>query len=148
MTRYFQITTQVTPEGKLPLILGERARDVLKQLAGKHIHMVIESPKRYSTSPQRQYYFGVIVTEIQNHFVANGQWIDKDSLHEMMMTEIGELWVEQPNPFSEKITKKRRSYNSLSIEEAEIYHSKCRAWAAQQGIDIQEPHETEEPPHE
>lgn len=131
----------VESTGRLPTMLGERVRDVLKLLAGKPIHFVIEDQKRYSTNPQRQYYFAVIVTQFQQYFAAQGQWFDKDTLHEMMMTGIGNLWKEEPDPFTETIIKKRRSYNSLSTVEAENYHTLCRADAARRGFDIPEPNE-------
>lgn len=139
--RYFSGSCVVDATGRFPIYVGERVRDVLKARAGHEIHFVIEDPKRYSTNPQRQYYFGVIVTAFQEYFAAAGQWYDKEDLHDMMMKEVGKLWIEEPNPFTETIDKKRRSYNSLSTTEAENYHTQCRAEAARRGFDIPEPNE-------
>ncbi len=143
MVKHFEASLIVDQTGRLPLKLGERVRDVLKALAGKPIHFVIEDQKRYSTNPQRQYYFGVIVTQFQEYFSSHGMWYDKDDLHDMMMKEIVKLWIEEPNPFTGDIQKKRRSYNNLSTIEAENYHTLCRAEAAKRGFDIPEPHENE-----
>lgn len=143
--KHFECACIVSAEGRLPGILGERARDVLKKLSGQPIHFVIEEQKRYSTNPQRQYYFAVIVTAFQEYFSSHGKWYDKEDLHAMMMTEIGELWKEEPNPFTGEMEKKRQSYNSLSVQDAEIYHTKCRAEAASRGFDIPEPNEGDAP---
>ena len=145
MAKHFDITCVISPEGRLPLSFGERVRDVLKALAGREIQFTIADPKRYSTNPQRQYYFGVIVTHFQQYFAANGQWIDKDDLHESMMTEIGNLWREEPNPFTRSAVRRRRSYNNLTTTEAENYHTQCRQWAAERGFDIPEPNEEKAP---
>ncbi len=136
--KYFQATDLVQADGHLQPNLRKRIVDTLKGLPGKQVTITIEPPKQYSTNPQRQYYFGVIVTGFQDYFAKHGKWYDKDTLHEMMMTEIGELYVENPNPFTETIEKKRRSYNSLSVAEANEYHLKCHAYAAERNIYLDE----------
>ena len=65
MTKYFDITCTISLEGRIPLVYGERVRDVFRQVAGQTVQVIIQQPKRYSTNPQRQYYFGVIVTQFQ-----------------------------------------------------------------------------------
>lgn len=143
--KHFDITVEISPEGKLPLIFGERVRDVLKRLAGYTVQFTIADPKRYSSNAQRQYYFGVIVSQFQHYFAAQGQWFDKDDLHETMMIEIGHLFKEDQNPFTGAIVRRRRSYNDLSTTEAENYHTQCRQWAAERGFDIPEPNEEKAP---
>lgn len=141
MAKYFEATCIVDDNGRIPLLISQRVSAAFKSVRGQAVHIVIEPPKRYSTNSQRQYYFGVIVKSFQDYFLSHGQWHDKDELHDMMMKHIGHLWIEEPNPFTGEITKKRRSYNALSTQEAEVYHMQCRAEAASRGIDIDEPNE-------
>lgn len=140
MSKLYESTSTIK-NGTLPEHIRQRIKDCLFANEGKTVVVTISTPKKYSTNPQRQYYFGVIVEAIQSYFASEGKWYDKDTIHASMKVEIGNLWKEEPDPITGEIKKIPRSYNDLSTVEAEIYHGQCRQWAAEHGFDIEEPHE-------
>lgn len=134
-------TFTVTPEGKLPIGIKETLLRVIPTLAGKRMTMSLNIAKKYSSDPQRAYYFGVIVPRIQGLLLTQGgKYIDDDDIHSWLMWNVGK-WVKEKDMGRGEKMLLRRSYTDLSTVEAEEHHTKCRKWAAERGCDIPEPNE-------
>lgn len=138
---YFNATCLVESTGRLPEMEGMRVRDTLKNLATKQVRIILEEPKRYSSTSQREYYFKVIVEAWKKMlFEATDVYWDKEETHHYLMTEIGQ-WFKEPILVNGKKVLRRRSYRDLSTAETELHHTKCRGAGAQNGIQIPEPGE-------
>lgn len=117
-------------------------RDLVAGARGEKIKLTLAKAKRSSTNAQREYYFAVIVEAWQYLLrEATGRFWDKDDTHHFLMTEIGQ-WFKEPETVMGREIRRRRSYRDLSVEETEEHHTKCRARAAEEGVDIPEPGET------
>lgn len=138
------LTFQVTPEGKLPVGVKETLARMIPEYAGKAMNMTFGLAKKGSSNSQREYYFAVIVPAWQKilHEASDHHW-DKDDTHHYLMTEVGG-WLKEPVMIHGMKYTRRRSYNDLTTIEAERHHALCRAKAAEEGYDIQEPNEMEE----
>lgn len=138
--KLYEATCKVQETGRLPESIGIRLRDTFKSHAGKPVHIVIEPPKKYSSEPQRQYYFAVIVEAIKELFREYGTVMDKDEMHHWLMENVGKWFKEIITPQGEP-TQMRRSYMELSTFETEQHHTLCRQFGAENGIQIPEPNE-------
>lgn len=140
------MTFNFTPEnGRVPRNISEAVRDaVFKVEPGQRLKLTVGKAKKYSSDPQRRYYWAVIIPRIQGLFLSNGgQYIDEQDLHSWLMWNVGGWTRERKGVRGEKILV-RRSYTDLSTLEAEEHHTKCRLWAAERGLDIPEPNEEEQ----
>lgn len=130
-----------TSDGKTPEHIGIAVREAVRERIGERLTLELREAKRYSTDPQRRYYFEVIVGRIQGMLLMNGgQYVEKEELHDWLMWNVGKLTKTRRGSNGEKMMT-RRSYMDLSTIEAEEYHTKCRMWAAERGCDIPEPNE-------
>ena len=132
---------QFKSEGIAPDYVRRAVADIVQANIGTELVITVAKATKYSSDPQRQYYFGVIVEELARVFrhYTGDNW-DKDDTHEYLMEHVGGFMV----PFKAvdgSVNKRRRSYTGLSTVETEEYHTKCRAFAAKWGSDILEPNE-------
>lgn len=135
------LTFTFVSTGRVPESISIAVRDAVKNAQGQRLKLSLGKAKKFSSDPQRQYYFAVIIPRIQGLFLTGGgKWIDEDDLHSWLMWNVGKWTKERPGVNGEKILV-RRSYNDLSTVEAEVHHTKCRQWAAERGLDIPEPNE-------
>ena len=134
-TMYFKMLDT----GKMPSGIKETLANILPKFAGKEMEMTIIEAKQSASAKQRRYYFGVIVPAFQEYFAE--QNYDKDNLHDSMMRNIGGFNNPFVNPFTGEPDEGRKSYNDLTKAQAEGYHTLCRKWLAEKGIDCPEPNE-------
>ena len=137
----YLVRQHFTSEGIAPAHIRRQIADAIRANTGKNLVLTLQVAKKYSSDPQRQYYFAVIVEQIAamfQHFT--GYYWDKEETHEWLMENVGE-YFEIRNDIKGKPRRIRRSYKDLSTIEAEEYHMKCRAFAAQYQVDILEPNE-------
>lgn len=135
-----KLSFYITSTGALPYDIKETLKRVIPTLANKHVRLTIEESKPLSSDPQRRYYFGVIVESILRMFKDAGTVLSKKEMHEWLKANVGKLYKEIITPDGE-VTYVLRSYTELDKSETEIYHTQCRAWAAERGCDITEPNE-------
>lgn len=138
--RLFHGTAKII-SGNFPIAVREKIRECMIANTGKTVTVTISTPKKYSTNKQRNYYFSEIVEKFQHYFAGQGQYYDIEDLHHMMMADIGNFWLDIPNPFTETIDKKLRSFNEISTTEAMDYFLKCQSEAAQRNFTINDPRE-------
>ena len=113
--------------------------------AGKPLVLTLGPAKKYSTDPQRRYYFSVIVERICAMWYRHtGERMDDLKMHHWLMDNIGK-WFKEIIDLEGNPTYQRRSYMDLSTVETEEHHSKCRQFGAQWGEDIPEPNEEYQP---
>jgi hypothetical protein len=128
-------------EGKVPVSVSMAVRDLVAASRGERIKLTLAQARKHASTPQREYYFAVIVDAWQYLLrEATGRHWDKDDTHDFLMTEIGQ-WFKEPETVMGKKVRRRRSYMDLSVKEAEEHHTKCRMAAAAEGVDIPEPNE-------
>lgn len=127
--------------GRVPKPVSLAVMEVVKANDGQPLNIVVKTQKRYSSDPQRKYYYGVLLTRIQGFILSQGgKFIDIDDLHAYFMVEVGKFTRERHLGHGE-IAIIRRSYTDLSTQEAEEYHLKLRRWGAERGLDLPEPNE-------
>ena len=127
-------------EGRMPRGYALQVAEYLRGLEGRRMTLTVEEAKKYSSDPQRKYYFGVLIPGICEVFYNHGTLLSKEESHEWAKRHIGKLTKNVVTPDGE-VTEILRSYRDLDTMEVEIYHTNCRAWAAQHGVDIPEPNE-------
>lgn len=138
MTKLF---CKIGDDGKLPIGTKETLARLIPQYAGKPLSIMLEETKDTASDRQRRYYFGVIVPAFQQYFADQGQRYDKDNLHDAMMRNIGGFNNPFVNPFTGEPDDGRKSYNDLTKAQAEGFHTLCRKWLAEKGVDCPEPNE-------
>lgn len=131
----------ILDNGKLPESIKVLLAGVFPKYAGKEIRLTITERKASASDKQRKYYFGVIVPAFAGYFLGNGEHYTKDQLHDSMMRSIGGFNNPYVNPFTGAPDDGRVSYNDLTTAQAEGYHTLCRQWLAERGVDCPEPHE-------
>lgn len=138
-----QLFFKVLEGGKLPDGIKQNLLTLLPPLAGKEVYLTLEEKRDTSSHKQRRYYFGVIVPAFQQYFAGLGQNYDKDNLHDSMMRNIGGFNNPFVNPFTGEPDEGRKSYNDLTRAQAEGFHTICRKWLAEKGVDCPEPNEVD-----
>jgi hypothetical protein len=126
--------------GHFPMQTRLQISDAMRRMEGKRLGIKLYVPKNASSSPQKRYYFGVIVEAIRHMFYEAGTVTTKDEMHEWLKRHVGKLLKQIKTPDGE-ITYVTESYRKLTTEQAEQYHAQCRQWAAERGLDIREPNE-------
>lgn len=128
-------------EGKVPPDISVAVRDAVAAAKGERLKLTLGKAKKFSSDPQRAYYFAVIIPRIQGLLLTRGgKYIDDDEIHDYLMWNVGK-WTKNRDMGNGEKMMVRRSYTDLSTVEAEEHHLKCRAWAAERGCDIPEPNE-------
>lgn len=127
--------------GKVPPEISVAVRDAVAAAKGERLKLTLSLAKKFSSDPQRAYYFAVIIPRIQGLLLSGGgKYIEEEVLHDWLMWNVGKWTKTREGARGEKMMV-RRSYTDLSTVEAEEHHLKCRAWAAKRGCDIPEPNE-------
>lgn len=130
-----------TSDGKVPQNISLAVREAVSEARGERLKLTLGKAKKYSSDPQRRYYFAVIIPRIQGLLLTGGgKFVDEDELHDYLMWNVGKWTSTREGVRGEKMLV-RRSYMDLSTIEAEEHHTKCRKWAAERGLDIPEPNE-------
>lgn len=93
-------------------------RRALAQYEGRRVTLTIKSERKASSTPQRRYWFGVIIATLAEHF-----GMTKDECHEAVMWHFTRYT-------DERGLERRKSYNDLTTADAEKLHEEVRAWAA------------------
>jgi hypothetical protein len=128
-------------QGKVPQSISMAVKEAVERAVGKRLCLSLSEDKNRSTTPQRRYYFGVIVEAYLEAFLDAGNDMTKDDMHLWLKQEVGKLFKEVVCPETGEITRSLRSYRDLDTQETENYHTQCRMRAAQMDIDIPEPWE-------
>lgn len=132
----------VDARGVLPPYVSDRAKNLIKELAGKKIYITIDEYSVKSSNEQRRYYFGVIVRDCVKYFAVEEKKVfTKEQMHDSMMRYIGGFSNPYVSPFSGEPDAGRVSYNDLTTAQAEGYHTLCLKWAAGKGFQIALPNE-------
>lgn len=116
-------------QGVIPTDIRRRiAAWIAQRREGSRVRVEVGPVK--NTSPQQRYYFRTIVKTFQQCLLDDGEALNLEDVHDLMMREIGgfERVVEWPNG---RQVKARRSLKDLSTVETEDYHERCRAHAAE-----------------
>lgn len=93
-------------------------RRALAQYEGRRVVLTIKAERKASSTPQRRYWFGVIIATLAEQF-----GMTKDECHEAIMYHFTR-YVDDHG------LDRRKSYNDLTTAEAERLHEEVRAWAA------------------
>lgn len=141
MSRAIEFEGTITG-GHFPPPVRHKLADAMKRMEGKRLKVSLAEPKRYSTDPQRRYYFAVIVEHCREIFYDAGTIMTKEDMHHWLMENVGKWFREVMGPDG-VIIKIRRSYMDLNTQETEVHHTLCRQWAAEHGKDVPEPNEEE-----
>lgn len=90
------------------------------------------------TSPQNRYYFGCVVSALEEYARLQGDVLGKDEAHETLKRECG-LWHEIINFDTGVVLKTLKSWTEYSVEEGAEYIDRCVAWLGQMGVVVMEP---------
>lgn len=130
--------------GMLSAKTMQMLNEYLAEHEGNHAEITIRidnAEKSSASSRQRRYYFGVIVPAYIDYFRGQGQAYDKDQMHDSMMRYVGGFNNPFVNPFTGLPDEGRKSYNDLTMPQAEGYHVLCLKWGAEHGFQIPMPNE-------
>ena len=109
--------------GKLVRNKGMIANAV-KHFEGKEVEIVIKEKKKYRSSPQNAYYFGVIIPLTVNAIYSEwGEVWSKDKAHEFFKSRF--LFEERVNEQTAEIIQIPKSTTDNTTLEQEEYHLKC-----------------------
>lgn len=127
-------------DGKLPDAVRVQIGDAVKQFDGKRVSVVIKEVKRRRSSNQNGYYFGCVIPPIVAMLRAYGNDVDADDVHDYLKQEVGKLnrIVVLPDGEVKKVLGSTRNLTTLEFE---AYLEKCRAFAAEHGVEIKLPNE-------
>lgn len=104
----------------------------LNKLEGNEVEITVAKRNYHRTSPQNNYYWGVVVELLAEAF----GW-DSEDMHEFLKSKFSYKIVSR-NGEEYRIT---RSTASLGTHEFIDYIEKCVRFAADQGVVIPEPHQ-------
>lgn len=137
MLNAVEYLVRVKPDGTIPRNVSLAVRDKLKSLVGKEVAIIVGEWKPPRSNAQNRYYWGVIVKRIHKVFIAHGNNLTRDQVHEYLKEYVGMLTdvLILPNGQKRHIV---RSTTSLDTAEWEVFMERCRVFAAQV-LDLQIP---------
>lgn len=133
----------ITPAGHLPQNTHREFDDLIRAQAGKRVRITICQYQKKRSSPQNQYYWGVVIAAITQMFREMGNSVDDEDVHEFLKMRVGKLAQVFVTPDGE-VVKGLGSTKRLTTTEMEVYLEKCRAFAAEFGTVIPLPNEIQE----
>ena len=129
----------VSKTGILTLQNRKRLQDELIKLSGFAVEITIKKKARRS-NPMNNYYWGVIVKEIELRMIELGNDVDADLVHEFLKDKFNK--IEVIGEGGEIIDYRPGSTTEMNKEEMNIYWQKIWKWAAETlGISIPAPNE-------
>lgn len=136
------IVTQVTKYGRLPQKVLYEIECYAARTIGKQISITIGAVTNKRSNQQCRFYFGIVVPMIKEMFEEAGNVVDSDDVHCFLRAHVGKLVnrVVSPDGTTKNVLK---SSTKLTTMEFEDYLTKIRAWAAEQGVIIPLPNESE-----
>lgn len=139
MSRAIEFESPVERGHFSPLVRGQIV-DVLRRMEGKRLKVKLSEVRRKCSTPQKRYYWGVIIPEVRQMFVDAGNIIDDEEVHDYLKEHVGKLTkaVIDPRGDSKKIV---RSITDTETPEFSTYMEAIWAWAAQMGCQIPSPNE-------
>ena len=126
---------RITEEGKPVLKEKERLTDFISKNKGKRFVVTFETEKKYRTSSQNSYYWGVVIQEILEglrgvgYDVIPGSRQDAEAVHEMLKG----MFVENREIVNEEgiVIELPKSTSSMSKEEFARYIDQVARWASE-----------------
>jgi hypothetical protein len=98
--------------------------NAIKHFEGKQVEIIIKEKKKYRTSPQNAYYFGVIIPLTVNAIYNEwGEVWSKEKAHEFFKSRF--LFEERVNEQTAEIIQIPKSTTDNTTLEQEEYHNKC-----------------------
>jgi len=113
--------------GQLFLNNKQRFVEDGKQMPDCDVDVIVKKKGR-ATSPQRRYYFGVVVTEITNRMIELGNDVDKELVHQYLKSEFNKQPIH--NDGGEIIGYVGGTTTDHNIEDRIEYIDKCIDFAA------------------
>ncbi len=120
-------------------------RDVIQQSEGKNLVITIKEQGKRRSDRQNAFYWGVVIPAVKGLFEAAGTTCTPEDVHCYLKEHVGGMMkiIFLPDGSRRAIVE---SSTKLTTAEWESYITKIRAWGAQGGLVIPEPHENIEPP--
>lgn len=114
--------------------------EAMRRMEGKRIKVRLSEVRRKCSTPQKRYYWGVIIPAIQRMFTEAGDILDAEEVHMYLKEHVGKLvrFVKDPTGARLKIV---RSITDTETPEFSQYLECIWAWAAQMGCQISSPNE-------
>lgn len=98
--------------------------NAIKHFEGKKVEITIKEKRKYRSSPQNAYYFGVIIPLAVNAIYNEwGEVWSKDKTHEFFKNRF--LFEEKVNEETSEIIQIPKSTTENTTLEQEEYHTKC-----------------------
>ena len=138
-TRAIEFVAQVL-NGRLPREIERQIDGCIGRCNGKWVKVSLEERKRRRSPNQNAYYWGVVVQHVLDMFLAAGNQVDADQVHDYLRAHVGKLTAPVVDPNGE-MRNVLRSSTSLNTMEFEAYLEAIRAWAAGFGFQIPLPNE-------
>lgn len=126
----------------IPMPIMQQVMRGLRVLEGKDVRITVEEIKRRRSDKQNRYYWGCLIPMVTEMFLDAGNTIDGEQVHEFLKEHVGALkdTISDPNGVIHTVV---RSSTKLTTAEWENYMERIRAWAADFGLLIPTPNETE-----
>lgn len=114
--------------------------DAMKRMEGKRVRLKLSEVKRKCSTPQKRYYWGIIIPAVLQMFTDAGNVVDAEEVHVFLKMHVGKLVkvVTAPGGECKKIV---RSITDTETPEFSTYLETVWAWAASMGCDIPMPNE-------
>lgn len=130
-------------KGRIPRSVSEAIGALFKnQPDGKRVEITLREyfPKR--SLQQNRYYWGVVVEKIRAFLNSFGNTLTDDETHEFIKQNIaGSMFVKRVAMSDGSFETIVRSSKTFNTKEWEELMTLCRAWGAENGVDIPEPNE-------
>ncbi len=131
---------QIT-NGVLPVQVARDFTRAMRELNGRIAHIVIEPAKKTRSIPQNRFYFGEVITIVQDWLRGIGINFDKTETHEFIVRHI---WKHTEVVHINGIPYERRlSSTKLTTKEWEDCIEQVRIYGADKGFEIPFPKEAQ-----
>ncbi len=131
-----QFTGEVK-QGHMPAPMRMGIKTALERMEGKRITVKISRVHKKRSVNQNDYYFGYVVPKAIEVFLLAGDIVDEDYVHKFMKMELGGMKV-RSKLTGQWIPTSSTEASTISWEE---WMTNIRKWAAENGIQIEEPNE-------
>lgn len=117
-----------------------RITETMRRMEGKRIRVKLSEVKRKCSTPQKRYYWGVVIPAIHQMFLDTGNVVDGEEVHDYLKEHVGKLTKSliAPNGDSKKVV---RSITDTETPEFSAYLETIWQWAATMGVQIPLPGE-------
>lgn len=122
---------------------GKLINDAIKTFEGKTIKVTIERQRRYRTSPQNNFYWGVVIPILQEGIKeATGEVRDANSIHYQIILPLLAPDREIINTESGEVILEKITSSEMTTTEFCFFISDIQKWGAEfLGVDIPSPNE-------